>query len=428
LILGHNVFGFYQGIAVSEIELNDAQEKEFEHQWGVLNFGVSEITPEQEFRKMLRHSIKTQTPLRVKCGIDPTSIDVHLGHTVPYRKMRQFQDLGHIGVVIIGDYTASIGDPSGKNESRPPLDKSQVEINAKKYMEQIFTVLNPEKTEICHQSEWFSDVSLQDLLLWAGQTTVAKLLGHETFKNRLDDGNSLSLHELFYPVLQGIDSVYVKADVELGGTDQRFNVLMGRDYQKHRNMRPQVAMLMPIITGTCGTQKMSKSLNNYIGILDDPFDKFGKVMSIPDDLMEEYFKYASGLSPEKISVILADLKSGKLHPNEGKKQLASKVVSFFHGEDIGTEMRMQFENVFKKKLIPDDVPEFQMTEHMIVLDLMLKGGLVPSKKEARRMIEQGAVSIIDGNKIQEANFVVTNEFDGRTLKVGKRKFLKVVFS
>ena len=278
-----------------DIELNDVQEQEFTRQWEALSFGVSEITPEDEFRKMLRHSIKTNTPLRVKCGIDPTSVDVHLGHTVPYRKMRQFQDFGHIGVVIIGDYTASIGDPSGKNESRPPLDSSTVQLNAKKYMEQIFTVLNKDKTEVCYQSEWFSNVGLKDLLLWAGQTTIAKLLGHDTFKARLDEGSSLSLHELFYPVLQGIDSVYVKADVELGGTDQRFNVLMGRDYQKNKNMRPQVAMLLPIITGTCGTQKMSKSLDNYIGILDDPFDKFGKVMSIPDDLMPEYIKYVSGM-------------------------------------------------------------------------------------------------------------------------------------
>ncbi len=413
---------------MSEIELNDAQEKEFERQWEELSFGVIEITPEDEFRKMLRHSIKSNTPLRVKCGIDPTSSDVHIGHTVPYRKMRQFQDFGHIGVVIIGDYTASIGDPSGKNESRPPLEQSQVKANAKKYMDQIFTVLNPEKTEICYQSEWFSEVRLEDLLLWAGQTTVAKLLGHDTFKNRLDEGNSLSLHELFYPVLQGIDSVYVKSDVELGGSDQRFNVLMGRDYQKHRDMRPQVAILTPIITGTCGTQKMSKSLNNYVGILDEPFDKFGKIMSIPDELMEEYFKYASGLSSDKVKTILNDLSARKLHTNEAKKQLATRVVGFFHGEETGTQMRVQFENVFKKKQIPDEVPEFNMGDSLPVLDVLTQGSLVPSKKEGRRMIEQGAVSIIDGDKISVSDFMITKEFHEKIIKVGKRKFLKVVFS
>ena len=205
---------------------------------------------------MLRKSIETGKPLRVKCGIDPTSTDVHIGHTVPYRKMRQFQDLGHIGVVIIGDYTAQIGDPTGKNESRPALTSEETKQNAKKYLEQVYTVLDPERTEVKMQSEWFNDVSLVDLMKCKGQTTVAKLISHDTFKNRLDQGQSLGLHEMFYPVLQGIDSVYVEADVELGGSDQRFNVLMGRDFhQKNAGQRPQCAILMPIITGTCGTQK-----------------------------------------------------------------------------------------------------------------------------------------------------------------------------
>jgi len=413
---------------VGDIELNDVQEQEFNRQWEALAFGVSEITPEDDFRKMLRHSIKVGQPLRVKCGIDPTSVDVHLGHTVPYRKMRQFQDFGHIGVVIIGDYTASIGDPSGQNESRPPLDSVTVQSNAKKYMEQIFTVLNPEKTEVCYQTEWFSEVGLKDLLLWAGQTTVAKLLGHDTFKNRLDEGNSLSLHELFYPVLQGIDSVYVKADVELGGTDQRFNVLMGRDYQKNKGMRPQVAMLLPIITGTCGSQKMSKSLNNYIGILDEPFDKFGKIMSIPDELMPEYFKYVSGMDHLTASKIISDLESGDLHPNEAKKSLASRVVSYFHGAETGAKMREQFENVFKKKNVPDEIPELQVSESVSVLDLMIKGSLIPSKKEGRRLLDQGAVSFIDGDKVTDPSMNIDNTFDQKILKVGKRKFLKLVFS
>ena len=213
-------------------ELDPEIEKEVNRQFEILKFGVTEITPEEDFKRMLRHSLESKTPLRVKCGIDPTGTDVHIGHLVPYRKMRQFQDLGHLGVVIIGDYTASIGDPTGKNESRPPLEQEIIKQNAKKYMDQVYTVVDPDKTEVCYQSEWFSDTSLRDVLTWASQTTVAKLLGHETFRDRLDKGHSLALHELFYPVLQGIDSVYVKADVELGGTDQKFNVLMGRDYQK----------------------------------------------------------------------------------------------------------------------------------------------------------------------------------------------------
>jgi len=410
----------------SSIELTPEQEQEFTRQWDILSFGTSEITPEDEFKKMLRHSIKEQKPLRVKCGIDPTNVDVHLGHTVPYRKMRQFQDLGHIGVVIIGDYTASIGDPTGKNESRPPLSDEEVKRNAALYMDQIYTVLDREKTEVCYQSEWFSDVSLKDVLSWAGQTTVAKLLGHETFKDRLDQGNSLALHELFYPVLQGIDSVYVKADIELGGTDQRFNVLMGRDYQKNKGLRPQVAMLLPIITGTCGSQKMSKSLNNYIAINDEPFDQFGKVMSIPDNIMLEYYQYLTQMKSIEFKSLKESIESGDFHPNEAKKQLASNVVAFFHGEDVGAQMREQFENVFKKKKLPDEVPEFNLANEMSLVDVLVTSGLLSSKGEARRMIKQNAVSFVDGDKLTDGELVITSQKIGSVIKVGKRKFVKLV--
>ena len=410
----------------SSIELNEDQEKEFQRQWNILAFGTSEITPEDEFKKMLRHSIKTNTPLRVKCGIDPTNVDVHLGHTVPYRKMRQFQDLGHIGVVIIGDYTASIGDPTGKNESRPPLSDEDVKRNASLYMDQIYRVLDKDKTEVCYQSEWFSDVSLKDVLGWAGQTTVAKLLGHETFSNRLDQGNSLALHELFYPVLQGIDSVYVKADVELGGTDQRFNVLMGRDYQKNKEQRPQVAMLLPIITGTCGSQKMSKSLNNYIAINDKPFDQFGKVMSIPDNIMLEYYQYLTHMKSDEFEGLQKSIESGEFHPNEAKKQLASRVVAFFHGDEVGAQMREQFENVFKKKKLPDEVPEFKLESELSLVDVLVNSKLLSSKGEARRMIKQNAVSIVDGDKLTDGEYKITSELIGNVIKVGKRKFVKLV--
>ena len=410
----------------SNVELTPDQEQEFKRQWDILAFGTSEITPEDEFKKMLRYSIKENKPLRVKCGIDPTNVDVHLGHTVPYRKMRQFQDLGHIGVVIIGDYTASIGDPTGKNESRPPLSETEVKRNASLYMDQIYRVLDRKRTEVCYQSEWFGDVSLKDVLGWAGQTTVAKLLGHETFKDRLDHGNSLALHELFYPVLQGIDSVYVKADVELGGTDQRFNVLMGRDYQKNKGQRPQVAMLLPIITGTCGTQKMSKSLNNYIAINDEPFNQFGKVMSIPDNIMLEYYQYLTQMNSSEFSDLKKSIETGSFHPNEAKKQLASRVVAFFHGEEVGAQMREQFENVFKKKLLPDEVPEFKLVSDLSLVDLLVSATLVASKAEARRMLVQNAVSFVDGDKLTDGDKIITSEMIGRVIKVGKRKFVKLV--
>lgn len=407
-------------------KLDPAVEKEVARQLEVLRFGVSEITPEEDLVKMLRDSIANNKPLRVKCGIDPTATDVHLGHTVPYRKMRQFQDLGHIGVVIIGDYTASIGDPTGKNESRPPLTAEQIKINASRYMEQVYTVVDKDKTEIRFQSEWFNDVRLHDVIKWAGQTTVAKLVSHDTFAKRLEEGHSLGLHELFYPVLQGIDSVYIKADVELGGTDQKFNVLMGRDYQKHAGLRPQVAMLLPIITGTCGTQKMSKSLGNTIGILDEPFDKFGKTMSIPDALMLEWWKYVGNINADRYAEIEKGLNDGSLHPNECKKLLGQAVVSFFHGEETGKAMREQFENVFKNKQLPDDVPEYKFERGQGLLDMLVASGTVPSKAEGRRMVQQNAVSVVDGEKLTAIDKILDKSFEDKVIKVGKRKFVKLV--
>ena len=407
-------------------KLDPKVEAEVTRQLEILKFGVNEITPEEDFVKMLRHSIATNTPLRVKCGIDPTAADVHLGHTVPYRKMRQFQDLGHVGVVIIGDYTASIGDPTGKNESRPPLSREEIELNARRYMDQVYTVVDPDRTEVCFQSEWFKERDLKDVLSWAAQTTVAKLLSHDTFKDRLSEGHSLALHELFYPVLQGVDSVYVKADVELGGSDQRFNVLMGRDFQRNAGLRPQVAMLLPIVTGTCGTQKMSKSLGNYIGILDGPFDKFGKVMSIPDNIMGEYWKYLSGVSEEEYNEVVAGLEKGALHPNETKKDLAQKIVSFFHGADVGAQMRAKFEDVFKKGGVPEDAPTFEVSGEMEILPLLVDCKMVPSKSEGRRMITQGAVRFNDGDKIESIEFIISPSHKGQVLKIGKRKFLKLI--
>lgn len=403
-----------------------ALEREVKRQLEILSFGVSEITPEADFVKMLRHSLKTGKPLRVKCGIDPTSTEVHLGHTVPYRKMRQFQDLGHIGVVIIGDYTASIGDPTGRNEARPALDADQIKLNASRYMDQVYTVLDRSRTEICYQTEWFEDVGLKDVIGWAAQTTVAKLLSHDTFRQRLDQGQSLSLHELFYPMLQGIDSVYVKADVELGGTDQKFNVLMGRDYQKEAGLRPQVAMLLPIITGTCGTQKMSKSLGNIISVRDEPFDKFGKVMSIPDRLMLEYYQYLTDTGPERLKEIAEGLDSGRLHPNETKKQLAQEIVRFFHGENEAGLARQKFEDVFKKGEVPDDVPTFELTAPLKLVDLLVDSEMTESKGEARRLIKQNAVGLVGGEKLTDENSLIDDSFKDRVLKIGKRKFVKIV--
>ena len=375
--------------------------EELHRQLALLEFGIVEVTPRQEFVAILEQSLKTGIPLRVKCGIDPTRTDVHLGHLVPYCKMRSFQDLGHTGVVIIGDYTAQIGDPTGKDESRKPLTEEQVAKNSEFYQRQLLKILDPEKTEFRYQSEWFRPVGLGQVLSWAGQTTLAKLLSHETFGKRFQTGASLGLHELFYPVLQGIDSVEIKADVELGGSDQKFNVLMGRDYQKHAGQRPQCAMLLPLVTGLDGQQKMSSSLDNYIGVDDEPFDMFGKVMSAPDHLMPEYFKHLAHLPPEECARRERELTEGGLHPNNAKKQLATEVVALFYDQEAAKQQCQQFERVFAQKQVPDEIPEYRYgPPGESLIKVMVGSGLVPSNSEARRMLQQGGVSIVQGDKLQ----------------------------
>jgi tyrosyl-tRNA synthetase len=407
-------------------QLTESEKKEFDRQLHHLQYGTIEITPLEEFKEKLAKSLKTNTPLRVKCGIDPTASDVHFGHSIPYRKMRQFQDLGHTGVVIIGDYTAQIGDPTGKESSRPPLSKEDVKRNAQTYMDQVSKILNQERTEIVYQSQWFEQTTLLDLMNWAQQTTVAKLLSHDTFGQRLQKEQSLGLHELFYPVLQGMDSVFIKADIELGGSDQKFNVLMGRDYQKNNHIEPQVAMLLPIILGTDGQQKMSKSLGNYIGILDEPFDQFGKLMSIPDELMEEYTRYLSTFSQEQADDFLKQLKTGSLHPNEAKKQLAVNILSFYHGDEIASQMRAQFEKVFAEKKLPDNIPEFKLPQATDLLTILTESKMAKSRSEGRRLITQNAISFVDGEKLTEEGFLLGPDHHQMVLKIGKRRFLKLV--
>ncbi|MBM4399951.1 MAG: tyrosine--tRNA ligase, partial [Candidatus Cloacimonetes bacterium] len=264
----------------------------FEHELKVIRKGVEEIIPEEELLKKLEKSAKAGKPLRIKYGIDPTGYDVHIGHLVPIRKMREFQDLGHLGVIIIGDFTAQIGDPTGRDESRPPLTAEMVKVNSEKYMEQLFTVLDPSKTEVRWQSEWFGKMEMSDVLKLMGKFTLAQFMAHDTFRTRYEQGLPLGMHELMYPILQGYDSVAIESDIELGATEQKFNILCGRDMQKMFDMEQQIAVLSPILIGTDGINKMGKSLNNYIAVFDPPSEKFGKVMSIPDNLILNYFNYA----------------------------------------------------------------------------------------------------------------------------------------
>ena len=395
----------------------------FENELKLIKKGVEEIIPTDELIKKLEKSEKTGQPLRIKYGIDPTGYDVHIGHLVPIRKMREFQDLGHTGVIIIGDFTAQIGDPTGRDDSRPPLTKEQILINSEKYMEQLFTVLDPAKTEIRYQTEWFGTMGMTDVIKLMGKFTLAQFLAHDTFRNRYEQGLPLGMHEIMYPILQGYDSVAINSDVELGATEQKFNILAGRDMQRYFGQEQQVAVLSPILMGTDGVNKMSKSMNNYIAVFDTPNDKFGKVMSIPDALIVNYFNYATTLSPDEIESIKQDLANGT-NPMLLKKRLGREIVKLYHGEENAIKAQEAFEKVFSNKEIPEDMPNYVVGAASInIVKLLAECGAVASNSEAKRLIQQNAVSI-DNIKITsiETDITIT---DGAVLRAGKRKFFKL---
>ena len=390
----------------------------------IIRKGVDEIVPENELIVKLKKSEKTGKPLRIKYGIDPTNTEVHIGHLVPIRKMRDFQDLGHIGVIIIGDYTAQIGDPTGRDESRPPLTADDVKKNAEKYMQQLYTVLDKDKTEVHYQSEWFTKLNLDDVINIYGKFTVAQFMAHDTFRKRWDAGLPLYMHELMYPILQGYDSVAINADVELGATEQKFNILNGREMQKIYQQEQQIGIFSPILMGTDGVQKMSKSLGNYIAVFDTPNDKYGKVMSIPDALILNYFNYATKVTAADISGIKKELEGGTI-PKFIKQRLAREIVGLYHGETVATQAEEEFNKVFSQKEIPTDIETFALTESKIwIIKLLTDTNLTPSNSEARRMIQAGAVSI-DSQKVTDEN--MQYELLGEhIIKVGKRKFLRVI--
>lgn len=396
----------------------------FEKEMKIIKKGTSEIIPESELLKKLEYSQKTGKPLRVKYGIDPTGSDVHIGHLVPIRKMREFQDLGHTGVIIIGDFTAQIGDPTGKDASRPPLTFEQVKKNAEKYMEQIYTVLDKSKTEVRWQSEWFGKMGMAEVLKLLSKFTLAQFMAHDTFRKRYENGLSLGMHELMYPVLQAYDSVAIQSDIELGATEQKFNILSGRDMQRYFNMPEQVAVLSPILMGTDGKQKMSKSLGNYIAVFDEPKDKYGKVMSIPDELIINYFNYATKLDPDEIEEIEKTLAEGKVNPKIIKQRLAREVVKLYHGEEQSIKAEEEFNRIFSQNKIPTEMPELILNEKVWIIKLLTDSKLCSSNGEARRMLKQNAVSI-DGEKITDANAEIFPENE-MILKVGKRRFLRLI--
>ena len=389
----------------------------------IIRKAVDEIIPEEDLVRKLIRSKETGKPLRIKFGIDPTGTDVHLGHLVPIRKMRDFQDLGHIGVIIIGDFTAQIGDPTGRDETRPPLSHQQVLSNAERFMEQLYTVLKQEQTEVRWQSEWFGKMTVEDVIKLMGNFTLAQFMAHDTFRTRYEQGLPLGLHELMYPLLQAYDSVAVQSDVELGATEQKFNILCGRDMQRFFGQEEQVAILTPLLIGLDGVNKMGKSLNNYIAVFDPPEEKFGKIMSIPDDLILNYYKYAAWADEEELEKVQKELESGT-NPMILKKQLAHRIVAFYHGNKAADEAQRAFEKVFSQRELPDEMPEYKVNNSVMrITKLLTESGLCESGSEAKRLIQAGGVSI-DGEKITSTDAEIEIK-EGMVLRVGKRKFLRL---
>lgn len=394
-------------------------------QFRLISYGVADLLPEDEFKKKLEKSVATNTPLIVKLGLDPTAPDIHLGHTVVLRKLKLFQDFGHKVIILIGDFTARIGDPTGKSVTRPPLTEEQVVENAKTYQEQIFKVLDPAKTEVRFNSEWLSKLNFADVLKLASKYTVARMLERDDFHKRYTEGRPISIHEFMYPLMQGYDSIALKADVEFGGTDQTFNLLMGRHLQGEEGMPEQTIITMPILEGLDGVQKMSKSLGNYIGISEAPSEMYGKAMSIPDELMMRYFMLVTDMSIEEQEQLSKDLESGAAHPRDVKMKLAHTIVRLYHGEEAANFGQDEFVRVFQKHAMPTDIPEYKVAiteEPVFVPQLLSDAGLTASNGEARRSIKAGAFKI-DGEKCNEEHIVLK---DGMVLQVGKRKFIKIV--
>ena len=404
-----------------EIEIK----KEVERQFDILKRGCDEIINENEFKKKLEKSISTNTPLRVKLGIDPSGTDLHLGHAVPLRKLKQFQDLGHQVYFLIGTFTGRIGDPTGKSETRKMLSAEQVQENIKTYLEQVSLILDLDKINVVYNADWLEKLTLEDVLKLLSQFTVSQMISREDFAKRLSENKPVSLIEFMYPILQGYDSVELKADVELGATEQKFNLLRGRDLQKNAGQEQQICMIMPILEGLDGVEKMSKSLNNYIGVKDTPNDMFGKIMSVSDELMYRYYEVITEISQEEIAKMKEYINKGILHPMEAKKRLGEEVVKIYHNEEEGKKARDWFENVFSKKNLDVDLPEIELDyKETGVIDLLVKEtGLLSSTSEARRLIEQGGFKIND-EPVKDVKSAV-NIQSGMIIRAGKKKIVKV---
>ncbi|KLV02332.1 tyrosine--tRNA ligase [Photobacterium aphoticum] len=391
-----------------------------EQSLALIKRGVDSITPEAS----LKEKLALDRPLRVKLGADPTAPDIHLGHTVILNKLRQFQDLGHRVSFLIGDFTGKIGDPSGKNTTRPPLTTEQVEANARTYQEQVFKILDPAKTEIVFNSHWLSKMGAEGMLKLAASQTVARMLEREDFKQRFATGRAIGIHEFMYPLLQGYDSVELEADIELGGTDQTFNLLMGRELQKQHGQTPQVVITMPLLVGLDGVKKMSKSAHNYIGVTEPANEMYGKLLSISDDLMWNYFELLSFRPMSEIEQFKTDIVAGR-NPKEVKVLLAKEIVARFHDDAAADAAEEQFDNRFKHQALPDDLEAIALPHGLAIANLLKEAGLVASTSEALRMIKQGAVKC-DGEKVEDTHAVPAA--GSAIYQVGKRRIAKITLA
>lgn len=390
----------------------------------LISVGIEEIIPEEQLEVQISQSIKNSIPLRVKFGCDPSKPDLHIGHAVLLKKLRQFQELGHTAVLIIGDFTAMIGDPTGKNKTRPQLSIKETKENAKTYIEQANIILSKENLEIVYNSKWLSELDFNDLIKIASKYTVAQMLERDDFTKRYNSGKPISLHEFLYPLAQGYDSVVVKSDIELGGTDQKFNLLVGRSLQKEYEQKPQSIITAPLLEGTDGIEKMSKSNDNYIALTDTPYDMYGKVLSIPDNMILKYFEYCTEINLNELEKKQSDFKNGSLNPRDLKRELAREIVTFYYDSPTSKEAEQNFDNLFIKKGIPDDINEFKLSEAMRIIDVMVNNGMVSSNGEAKRMIKQGAVKLDD--KKVDNGFSMIEPGSNMILKVGKRRFIKLI--
>ena len=392
-------------------------------QMDIIRSGVEEIIPETELVKKIEKSIASKEPLKIKCGCDPSRPDLHIGHAVLLRKMRQFQDIGHQGILLIGDFTAMIGDPTGRNKTRPQITIDDTKLNAQSYIDQAGIILDKSTLDIVYNSDWLGKMDFLDVIKLASKYTVARMLERDDFTKRYGGGVPISLHEFLYPLAQGYDSVHLNADVELGGTDQKFNLLVGRDLQKESGQTPQVVITTILLEGTDGVEKMSKSYDNYIALTDSPSDMYGRTLSIPDALIGKYFEYATTISGQALDIINNDLSEGKSNPRDLKRQLAREIVKIYHDEDAAQKAESDFDALFIKKDIPDDIPEYALSSTETLVSIMVDNNLVSSNGDAKRMIKQGAVKL-DNEKVSDMSLEISPGSE-TVLKVGKRKFLRI---